>query len=247
MSKPRPGMAAAKRLVGCSDIKIWGLVEAMYPEVVTQIDGLKEIDEEYSSLGGLLLSKDDTLKKSITKDELLKVVVEWKFKVGKPRLALMKHLNSNTETSVVEHSTDAIEKARTAAENNNKTDDSTTKKILEDLMKLKGVGPATASAILVLVQPDSFAYMYDEVIECFLPKRTYTLKTYMSLNEGCLEIASKLGNGWTTSRVARTLWIAARANAYDLHDHTLSIAKRSSDSDKNGTNDKERTTKRRRK
>jgi hypothetical protein len=242
MSKPRPGMAAAKRLVGCSDRKIWSLVEAMYPEVVTKIDGLKEIDEEYSSLGGLLLSKEDTSKQYITKDELLKVVVKWKFKVGKPRLALMKHLNSNTETSVVEHSTDAIEKARTAAY---KTEDSTTKKALEDLTKLKGVGPATASAILVLVQPDAFAYMYDEVIECFLPKRTYTLKTYMSLNEGCLEIASKLGNGWSTSRVARTLWIAARANAYDLHDHTLSIAKRSSD--ENGTNDKERITKRRRK
>jgi hypothetical protein len=246
MSKPRPGMAAAKRLVGCSDKKTWSLVEAMYPEVVTKTDGLKDIDEEYSRLGGHLLPKEDTSKKSITKDELLKVVVKWKFKVGKPRLALMKHLNSNTETSVVEHSTDAIEKARTAAENNyNKTDESTTKKALEDLIKLKGVGPATASAILVLVQPDAFAYMYDEVIECFLPKRTYTLKTYMSLNEGCLEIALKLGNGWSTSRVARTLWIAARANAYDLHDHTLSIAKRSSD--ENGTKDKERTTKRRRK
>ena len=240
MSKPRPGMAAAKRLVGCSDKKIWSLVEAMYPEVVTKIDGLKDIDEEYSSLGGLLLSKEeDTSKKSITKDELLKVVVKWKFKVGKPRLALMKHLNSNTEASVEEHSTNAIEKARTAAD---KTEGSTTKKALEDLTKLKGVGPATASAILVLVQPDAFAYMYDEVIECFLPKRTYTLKTYMSLNEGCLEIASKLGNGWSTSRVARTLWIAARANAYDLNDHTLSTAKRSSD--ENGTNDKERTTKR---
>lgn len=239
MSKPRPGVDAAKRLSKCSDKKIWGLVESKYPDVVTEISGLKEIDEKYCSLG-LFLSKD-TSKMSITKEELFKVV-DWKFKVGKPRNALMKLLRSNTEASVIEHSSSAIEKARRTT--GTKMD--LVKNALENLIKLNGVGPATASAILVLVQPDTFAYMYDEVIECFLPKRTYTLKTYISVNECCHEIASKLGNGWTPSRVARTLWIAARANAYNLHDHTLSM-KRSSE--ENGTNcdeHKKRTTKRRR-
>mmetsp|Transcript_16042 Transcript_16042/g.17957 ORF Transcript_16042/g.17957 Transcript_16042/m.17957 type:complete len:241 (-) Transcript_16042:40-762(-) len=239
MSKPRPGVEAAKRLAKCTDEKIWGLVEVLYPDIVAEIDGLKEINEEYCSLGRSL-SKDSS-KMSITKDELFKVV-NWKFKVGKPRNALMKHLRSNTETSVVENSANAIEKARRTA--GTKMD--LAKNALECLIKLNGVGPATASAILVLVQPDLFAYMYDEVIECFSPKRTYTLKTYISVNECCHEIASTLGNEWNPSRVARTLWIAARANAYNLHDHTLSM-KRSSE--ENGTNcdeHKKRTTKRRR-
>ena len=214
MSKPRPGVAAAKRLSKCTDTKIWSLVEGKYSEIFTHIDGLKDIDNEYRSLGRLL-SKDMS-KTFITKEELF-AVVNWKFSVGKPRHALMKHLRSNTEASVREHSTAGIAKARGAAE----TKMESTKQALEDVINLKGVGPATASAILSLVQPDMFAYMYDEVIECFLPKRMYTLSTYMTLNDNCLKIAKMLGDGWTASRVATVLWTAARANAYGLHDHTL--------------------------
>jgi len=242
MSKPRPGVAAGKRLAKCTDTKTWSLVEAQYGEIVTHIDGLKDIDNEYRSLGRLL-SKNKS-KAFITKEELF-AVVKWKFSVGKPRHALMKHLRSNTEACVREHSTAAIAKARGAAE----TKMELTKKALEDIINLKGVGPATASAILSLVQPEIFAYMYDEVIECFLPKRTYTLSTYITLNNNCLKIAKTLGNEWTASRVATVLWVAARANAYDLNDHTLS--KRPMD-DENGTiidNDddhKQKTSKRRR-
>jgi hypothetical protein len=214
MSKPRPGVAAGKRLSKCVDKEIWRLVETKYSEIISHQDGLEEIDSEYRRLGRSL-SKGG-LKDSISKEELLSVV-SWKFSVGKPRHALMKHLRSNTEDSVREHSAAAIAKARGSAE----ADTESTKKALQELINLNGVGPATASAILTLVQPDLFAYMYDEVIECFLPKRTYTLSTYMTLNNNCLEIAKTLGDGWTASRVATALWTAARVNAYKLQDHTL--------------------------
>lgn len=214
MSKPRPGVAAGKRLSKCADKEIWSMVETNYSEIVSRLEGFKKIDNEYRRLGSSL-SKEGA-KKCITKEELFSVV-SWKFAVGKPRHALMKFLKSNDEASVKEYSMAAIAKARCST----KADTNSTKKALEELIKLKGVGPATASAVLTLVQPDHFAYMYDEVIECFLPKRTYTLSTYMTLNHNCIEIAEKLGDGWTASRVANTLWIAARANAYKLHDHTL--------------------------
>lgn len=214
MSKPRPGVAAGKRLSKCHDKGVWSLVELQTSEIVSHLDGFKEIDNKYRQIGRSL-SKDGS-KNYITKQELLSVV-SWKFSVGKPRHALMKHLRSNTEASVREHSAAAIAKAKSSAE----ADTESTKKALEELINLKGVGPATASAVLTLLQPNLFAYMYDEVIECFLPKRTYTLSTYLTLNTNCIKLANILGDRWTASRVATALWTAARANAYKLHDHTF--------------------------
>ncbi len=213
MSKPRPGVQAAKRLSKCDDTEIWSLVEKQFSEVVAHLKGFEEIESEYRRIGRSFEGKS---KESITKEDLL-AIVRWKFAVGKPRHALMKHLTSNTEASVRELSTSSISAARNSTES--KTDSS--KRSLEEFSKLKGVGPATASALLTLVQPDLFAYMYDEVIECFLPKRTYTMSTYMAMNKNCLKIASSLGDGWTPSRVATALWTAARCDAYDLNDFTL--------------------------
>lgn len=241
MSKPRPGVAAGKRLSKCLDEGIWRLVETQYSETISHLNGFEEIESDYLRLGRSLVN--DLSKDSITKEELLSVV-SWKFSVGKPRHALMKHLRSNTEASVREHSKAAIAEARGTAE----AEMQSSKKALEELIHLKGVGPATASAVLSLVQPDRFAYMYDEVIECFLPKRTYTLSTYLTLNNNCIKIANALGDGWNAARVATTLWTAARANAYELHDHT--IQKRplvEKDATNNGKDAKDRRSAKRRK
>eukprot|EP00536_Pseudo-nitzschia_multiseries_P000128 jgi/Psemu1/178214/e_gw1.3.228.1 len=233
MSKPRPGVAAAKRLSKSTDPKLWALVGSQYTEIVPRVKGLETTE----------MKPNDT-KLCLSKDELL-TVVAWKFSVGKPRHALMNHLRSNTEATVREHSSSGISiaTARETATNKSNVAANETKKALQALMNLKGVGPATASAVLALARPDVFAYMYDEAIDCFMPKRTYTLPTYMAVNERCLEIAEKLGDGWTTSRVATTLWTAARVSAYDLDDHTL---KKRPVVDSAGTVDDETTTERRR-
>jgi hypothetical protein len=145
----------------------------------------------------------------------------------------MKHLESNSESSVQEHSRHSIEIARTEIPDGQQDGTAMThvmslskeriKKALEALMNLKGVGPATASAILSLVRPDSFAYMYDEAIESCLLKRTYNLSTYLTFNDQCMLVAATLDNGWTARRVARALWTAAKALAYGLHDHTNNL------------------------
>jgi len=211
MTKPRPGVAASKRLAKCKDESVWIAVEEQYDTVKTFLKkGFDEIEKNYEKVG-----RDweiDAL--TFTKDQLLDVVA-WKFAVGKPRNALLKHLHSNTETSVQEHSLGAMTQAC------HKTNDVDIEKCIKECTKLKGVGPATASALLTLVNPSTFAYMYDEVIDCFLPKRTYTLPTYLAMNQDCMRIAESLGKEWTASRVARVLWVAARSHAYDLDDHTL--------------------------
>ena len=118
---------------------------------------------------------------------------------------------------------------------------------ISELVHLKGVGPATASAVLVLVRPDVFCYMYDEVIDCFLPNRTYTMTVYMKVNMECRKIARHL-EGWTPARVAQALWIAARLHAAGEDDYTVVAGKSCSSRKRVATNSAKsgvRTTKQR--
>lgn len=212
MSKPRPGVEWAKNLSKSEDEKVWKKAEAHYPKVASHLKGFDGIEKEYSRLGRSL-SMDGIWAESISKDDLL-AIVKWKFAVGKPRHALMKHLTSNTEALVEKHSSLAIAEARHTKAGNKVL----IKEATKELINLKGVGPATASAVLSLVQPKAFAYMYDEVIDCFLPKRTYTLATYERINDECTRIARNLGKEWTAARVATALWTIARVKAYGLSD-----------------------------
>lgn len=236
MSKKRPGVEAAMRLADCFDVALWESVDSQLPQVVASIDNLGNLTNSCKNLG---------TKQSISKGGLLDVV-KWKFAVGKPRYALMKLLESNSEESVKKCSKAAISEARMIPSTNNS--DTNIKIALEHLTNLKGVGPATSSAVLSLFRPEKFCYMYDEVIDSFLPKRTYTLPVYMKVNEECTSIANKLGGGWTTSAVARTLWVAARVCASGGEDYTLKqgSGKRALD-EHMGTIEKPIRTKRRRK
>jgi hypothetical protein len=252
MSKKRPGVEAAKRLSELSDAAIWESVESQLSEVIASIDNLDNLTEFCQNLGVTLLKgeNDKESKRFLSKEELLNVV-KWKFSVGKPRHALMKYLNANSEGSVKENSQAAISEARAIVFKKSTKNSMQVEEIkgpLKQLTNLKGVGPATSSAMLTLVRPDLFCYMYDEVIDCFLPKRTYTLPVYLKLNAECMEIASKL-EGWTTSRVAQTLWVAARVCAAGGEDRTLKIdpcsQKRTSDDSKDAK-DSSRKMKRRR-
>jgi hypothetical protein len=268
MSKKRPGVEAAKRLanlVGADDdstiTTTWSRVESQMEFVATTIDKLETLNDFRVQLGLTIQTRDrnDEDHPFITKEELL-TIVQWKFAVGKPRHALMKLLTSNSEAFVKESSAAAIAKANSIItippyQNNNddvpsdEDDDLQEQQIkgaLQELMALKGVGPATASAILTIVRPDVFCYMYDEVIDCFLPKRTYTLPTYLRTNRECRDLARRLpltlspqpqssASSWTTASVATTLWVAARVCAFgggQEKDHTLSIRNRSNNGSK---------------
>jgi hypothetical protein len=74
--------------------------------------------------------------------------------------------------------------------------------------------------MLTIVRPDIFCYMYDEAVDCFEGKRSYTISNYLGVNTRCLEKASSLGEGWTTNRVAKTIWTAARFMAIKEKDLT---------------------------
>jgi hypothetical protein len=197
----RPGVEAAARLVDCADADTWTTTEVKYGEMLEAKGGKELVDlDRYCED---LLVPNMRQNKYITKDELLKIV-QWKFLKGKPRHALMNHLRANTPKSVLEHSKAGMDFA----------DEGDPERAITEIAKLRGVGPATASAVLSLYRPDSFAFMDDEVIEClYTGKRGYTAAIYRNINERCTDLAEKLGCDWNPRRVGRALWTAARISA----------------------------------
>ena len=284
MSKKRPGVEAAKRLLQSSDESLWQRVESQSEYVNVMVSNTPSYGSSVPDLHWLrskltkpqkgkgqnrsTTSSSDDDSFFLTKEELLKVV-EWKFAVGKPRYALMKYLHSNSNAIVQQHTQRALSFANeipkvTEQNHNHSNDDSndddddnnnnsTNKNLKEAAMNeltqhLKGVGPATASAILTLVRPDVFCYLYDEAIDCFLPKRTYTHKVYETVNQKCTKIAKRLSSSssssstthWTTARVAKTLWVAARICAVgEKEDYTLSVVRKPSNTTKTKNREEE--------
>lgn len=206
MSVPRPGVDAGKNLIALDDVATWEKVERHTEHV---LDAIPQLPERASYLDRLrhqdVFSKRD-----------LDQVVEWKHTIGKNRIHNLKYLSTNDDATVKKHSQRAIAMAREielseCLEDDHSLSSSGRQKIqqaMTELTNLKGVGPATASAMLTLIRPDVFCFMYDEVIDVFEPRRDYKISHYMRVNSRCLQLAQKLG--WTSSRVARTIWTAAR-------------------------------------
>lgn len=200
----RPGVAAAARLAALGSktkVSLWEKIDARYKDMLKEKGGdkLVKLDNFCRDLSARL--KEDS-SPSISKDELLRLV-DWKFAKGKPRWALVNLLKSNRP--------ETVEKCAAAAFS--RSNDGDISGAMKRLCELKGVGPATASALLSLHRDDLFAFMDDEVIECLYDgKRGYTLKIYLDVNKKCTEIAEKLGDDWSPRRVGRTLWTAARAS-----------------------------------
>ena len=210
-SKKRPGYQAGSNLVALDDPSTWERVERHSEEVIESIPNLQDYEdtlEEYQT---------SSQRKHFTKAELDKIIL-WKHTVGKSRPANRKLMENNSDSDVQQHTASAIAIARKIkfeeCFNADGSLSSEGKKSIQDAIacmdKLKGIGPAGASAVLSLIRPDIFCYFYDEVIDCFEAKREYKVSNYLRVNARCLQIARKLGGEWNSRRVAKTVWVASR-------------------------------------
>jgi hypothetical protein len=197
-----------------------GQVEKHWDETIRAVPKLHEYQTALEQMG--------SVKEFFTKDELEKIVL-WKHATGKKRPFNNKYINANSDTNVRHHSGLAISLAMKIqldeCLNENGVLTAKGKKSIQDAIValtkgISGVGPATASAMLTIVRPDIFCYMYDEAVDCFEGKRSYTISNYLGVNTRCLETANHLGFGWTTNRVAKTIWTAARFFALNGKDLT---------------------------
>lgn len=203
-TKKRPGVSAGMELAAQPDnVKLWLDAERKWDDL--PIPNLHKLGKQLAAL---------SIKEAMTKGDL-DTIVSWKFVVGKARPSIRKLVQSNSDHHVDQHTREAIRMAKNTKQQQQDNEEEEMNEALAELEQLKGIGPATASAVLSLVNPSVFCFMYDEVIDCFLPQRDYKRSTYLAMRKECQKIAVSLNgasssSSWTPSRVATVLWTACR-------------------------------------
>ncbi|CAM0875993.1 unnamed protein product [Alopecurus aequalis] len=188
----------------CTDAEAWRAALAAYDRRLASLDkpDLLEADSFYRHDLPLLLRRRDP-DPYLAKSELVQLL-DWKLKRGKWRPRLMDFVKS-LDDAVVES---ASRKAFAALPDLSKA--------ITELTVLKGVGPATASAVLAAYAPDVAPFMSDEGMVAALDNaKEYTLKQYLAFAEKLQAKAKELsvgGESFTPSDVERALWSSAIAS-----------------------------------
>ena len=215
----RPGVEAAVRLLklgtGGDCVGHWDRALDSYATAVKAKGGpnLVSLDSQRAELAKQWASTAEG-SRYLSKEQLLDVVIPWKFAMGKPRNALKPKLNSNSDEAVVLATQRGFAVADDLPPQGGEEREEFSSS-LNEVCQLCGVGPATASAVLSLYRPDSFAFAADEVIEALYEgKRGYTIKIYRDVNAKCANIARELNEAadvrrWTPANVGEALWTVA--------------------------------------
>jgi adenine-specific DNA glycosylase len=86
---------------------------------------------------------------------------------------------------------------------------------ISELAKLKGVGPATASAAAAAVAPETYPF-FDELVAAQLPGLgavAWTMGYYARYADALRSAARELGGDWTPALLERALWAHAGGKA----------------------------------
>lgn len=166
-----------------------------YPAVVERqaVEGLPELDRWYQEeLPALIAGRSPA---HLTLPELERVTT-WKMKRGVWRARNLALVRGNDARAVAETSAAALSRIPhpTAP--------------IAELARLRGVGPATASAAVAAAAPETHPF-FDEVVAARLPELgavAWTLSYYARYAEALRAWAGELGDDWTPAMVERALW-----------------------------------------
>ncbi|XP_023536029.1 uncharacterized protein LOC111797290 [Cucurbita pepo subsp. pepo] len=184
-----------------SEPGLWSEALCSYPSQIEALGkpNLVSLDDFYRNELPPLLHKRNP-SPYITTSELSKLM-QWKLTRGKWRPRLLDFVSSLDESLVKLASQKAFQCLPDIS------------KAVSELTPLKGVGPATASAVLAAYAPDVAPFMSDEAMEAALGNsKDYSLKQYLSfakkLQDKAKELSSE-GQIFTPSDVERALWSTA--------------------------------------
>ncbi|POM58444.1 Hypothetical protein PHPALM_36906 [Phytophthora palmivora] len=210
-------------LWSCSSEAAWTAPWTRYDAVLQSLQksDLVELDAWYlTSFPSILRTREP--EPHMTQQELTRLM-EWKLKKGKWRPQLMKFVSGLSESDVKQASLDAFKKLKGGD----------LRAATEALCVLKGVGPATASAVLAAYD-ESVPFMADEALEAIagiIGPRKYTLPHFLSFAEQLRAKAQWLNEQraanddkkagdtdlWTAQRVQLCLYAKA-------HDGTATVS-----------------------
>ncbi|PIA27173.1 hypothetical protein AQUCO_08300105v1 [Aquilegia coerulea] len=184
-----------------SDLTQWKQSLSSYKPHIESLNKtqLIELDDFYRNQLPLEI-KSRNPNPYITKSELTKLM-QWKLTRGKWRPRLLDFVSSLDENLVKTSSQKAFQTLPDVS------------KAISELTVLKGVGPATASAVLAAFAPDVAPFMSDEAMVAALgSSKDYTLKQYLVFTQKLQSKAkelSKEGEPFTPSDVEMALWSSA--------------------------------------
>lgn len=166
-----------------------------YPAVVEKqaVSRLTELDRWYrAELPGKIAERRPP---HVTRDEMVRLT-EWKMARGVWRARNFVLVQSNDPDEVRETAIEAFSMIPHPTQP------------ISRLAKLKGVGPATASAALAAAAPEIYPF-FDELVAAQLPDLgpvKWTLGYYAKYAEALRSAADELGEPWTPVRLEQALW-----------------------------------------
>lgn len=211
----RPGTAGARRLFEKQDPIEYEEMLAKYSSAVQLVAAAAKKDE-LPALDSWLhenFAKEDGEGKIHLNLKNLQKIVEWKLCRGKDRPMLRGLVKENSDKAV----RDAF------AASMNALDQGDWLSAIKELATLRGVGPATASAVLAPLKKgrELCPFMADEVLEAVTgKKREYTLKAYESMQSILMAKTKELngrcasGRKWSVQEVATAIWVAGVLSLY---------------------------------
>lgn len=166
-----------------------------YPAVVERqgVARLPELDRWYrEELPGLIAGREPA---HLAHEELVRLT-EWKMARGVWRAPNLVLVRGNDAAEVEAASARALSKIPHPTGP------------ISELAKLRGVGPATASAAVAAVAPETYPF-FDELVAARLPGLgpvAWTLGYYARYAEALRSAARALGDEWTPALLERALW-----------------------------------------
>ncbi|EQC34998.1 hypothetical protein SDRG_07240 [Saprolegnia diclina VS20] len=188
------------KLWASTDEADWAAIHATYDNVAASLEEpLRSLEAWYrAELPELLITQGH-----ITQAQLSKLM-QWKLAKGKWRPRLQAFVDALDDAEVQAASTKGF-----AAVN-----DGNVREAVAAISELKGVGPATASAVLAAYSR-SVAFMGDEALNAMtkaIGARQYTLPHFVRFTEALRARATVLGGAWTPQALQEALWLEATAS-----------------------------------
>ena len=207
---PPAATADTTRLWKSDDPAEWRKALDAYPDRLAALNDpkLQELDAWFwGSLGDAIRARDPN---RLTAPELVRVV-EWKLARGKFRPNLVKFARAHTEATAGKATSEALKRFGSSSNGDDRNENKNwLAPCLEPLCALKGIGPATASAVLAAATP-FIPMMSDELIAVALPNATssqmYSMPRLQALVEATRLKAKRVG--MTPREVERAIFAEA--------------------------------------